>query len=155
MRRALTVLIGLICLVASGCSSPGTATHDSQQTIYEYTCCTAKDMNTVYRPGQTLVLHWIAVARSDGSVKSTAPVTLTAKLNGPFHSVSEAKSRPSAGGSLASTPRHISEYTGGSPTSEILIPATTMSGYFNLTTRVEGNGNMVAATGTIRVDAGR
>lgn len=142
---------GLAGLAVSGCAGSRPSTNGPQKAVFEYTCCSAKDMDAIYRPGQTLVLHWIAVSSPATSATNTISVKLTANLSGPFADVSAAKRSSGSPAAVRAATLNTTEQTRGAPISRIAIPASAPSGYFNLTTRVDDDGNIVRGTGTIHV----
>jgi hypothetical protein len=109
-------------------------------TVYQYTCCTATDVDRMYHPGDTVVLHWSAVAGPTPA--HDGRVSLGAGMSGPFPDAASVKSlAPLHDGhstvKLAATPVDVSLSAGGSPVSRILIPRGTPPGYYDLGTTEE------------------
>jgi hypothetical protein len=131
---------------SSGSQLPATAeTHPAESggplvTVYRYTCCAAADVDRVYHPGDTVVLHWSAVARPTHA--HDGRVSLGAGMSGPFPDAASVKSlAPLHDGQsavkLAATPVDVSLSAGGSPVSRIRIPRGTPPGYYDLGTTEE------------------
>ncbi|MDT5127193.1 MAG: hypothetical protein QOH54_2837 [Mycobacterium sp.] len=153
MIRSLSISALIVVLALAGCSR-AQSNAGPQKALFAYTCCRASDMTATYRPGQTMVIHWIVTSTATQSRKSALPVELSAGLSGPFADVVLAKDSPKATrNAVSATPLKISESTGGSPTSRITIPTTAGTGYFNLTTSINDGGGVVTNVGTIHVVA--
>jgi hypothetical protein len=105
---------------------------------FSYTCCAASVVNTVYHPGQTIVIHWSSSRYSlDGSRAAT--ITLSMGLSGPFRTVASLKhdsigAHPQLGRTTANAaPIHLRNNVPESPVSRIQIPKDAAPGYYNMT----------------------
>ncbi len=151
----------VVCLVMSvltGACDAGSTTSAVAGQI-SYTCCEAKDIETLYRPGDDLALHWIVNA-PDGPVKGSPQVELTATLTGPYSSVETLKAAPdvaqSAPGKVAFTavPVRPSGTPDERPVSTIEISSDAEPGYYNLDFAVvDDGGSSVSGASVIRVVA--
>ena len=87
---------------------------------YNYTCCRAPMINTIYRPGELISARWIQATDAE---KSTQPasIVLSMKLSGPYRSVILLKlsfrgSSRKKGYDVRRCPTdHSFEYGGGQP----------------------------------------
>jgi hypothetical protein len=110
-------------------------------------------MDATYRPGQTLVIHWIVTPATSAPATPLA-TDLDGSLTGPFTNIAAAKaSGASQTTIIRATTLHLTDQTGGLPTSRIVIPADTAPGFYNLRTSSTISGNSVGGTGTIQIAA--
>ncbi|MFG1872492.1 hypothetical protein [Micromonospora arborensis] len=152
-------LVAVVCLgmlVTSGCGSGRSTTAAGTPTTY--TCCDGEDVDTVYRPGQEMTVHWIVRPASDPAV-TPAEVELTARLTGPYGDVSELKSaaggtEPPASGEVTfeAEPVRPSGAAGERPVSVIAIAEDAPPGYYNLLFSVHQGGGGVSGASVVRVD---
>jgi hypothetical protein len=117
-----------------------------------YTCCSSQDVNTVYHPGETLRLHWIATRVMTTNPNPTR-VTLTAQLNGPFVDEAHLKGNPTGGTTLLAPPIEATTTVGESHTSTISLPATLVPGYYNLTSATSVPSFHASGASIVRVEA--
>ncbi|MFG2045436.1 hypothetical protein [Dactylosporangium sp. NPDC048998] len=120
-----------------------------------YTCCEARDVDTLYRPGQTLTVHWI-VSGSDQPGATQPHVELAARLIGPYASVDTLKAAtddqtPSEAVTFAAAPVRPSGTPDERPVSTIVIGPEAKPGYYNLITSVTGEGSTVSGASIIHV----
>ncbi|GAB1643775.1 hypothetical protein [Krasilnikovia sp. MM14-A1259] len=121
-----------------------------------YTCCSAKDVDPPYRPGQTMSVHWKA-APPDGPSAGAPQVELTARLTGPYASVDGLKAATEdlqgAAGDVTFTAPAIrpSGTPGEQPVSTILIDADARPGYYDLITSVKQGGTSNSGASVIQV----
>jgi hypothetical protein len=151
-RVALVACLALASLV--GCSAhPSGPAPAAPKT---YTCCKAKDIDTPYRPGDILTIHWIANS-SNGPAASSPGVELTARLTGPYQTVDELKAATPdtrhADGEVTFTapPVHPSGTPDEQPVSIIVIGTDAKPGYYNLVFSVAQNGGTSGGASIVRV----
>lgn len=144
----------LTCLsVVTACSAASSGETVKRSAIFSYTCCRSSDVDTVYRPGDTVTIHWIAT--SDPSQRSTSahPVVLTASLTGAFGNAQAAKH--SATNVVAQTrraePIRTTDQVGGIPVSKIALPKDAAPGLYDLRTVMTTGGGSVTGAGIIRI----
>ena len=114
-----------------------TAISNGSPATYTYACCDFQFVNTVYRPGEILRLHWTRVLDQAG-LNPKVTMTLTAKLSGPFSTVESLK-RSSVGSHQKPQPVEAAAATiqlinrvAAHPVSLIQIPTNAGVGYYNL-----------------------
>ena len=123
---------------------------------YDYSCCQAPMIDTIYRPGELISARWI---RATDAMKTTrlASIVLSMKLSGPYRSVIRLK--------LSSVGRHARRGTtfvaarrntllstvAANPWSTLRLPATAGAGYYNLTFTVHTKNLTVSGASIIRV----
>ncbi|NES29193.1 hypothetical protein GCE86_18395 [Micromonospora terminaliae] len=119
-----------------------------------YRCCEAQDIERPYQPGQTLTVHW-TVESPDGPGGGHPQVELTARLTGPFATVSDLKAateaNPNAPGpvTFAAAPVRPSGLPDERPVSSVVIGPDARPGYYNLVTSVVDGGNTASGGGSI------
>lgn len=146
----------LLVAAVSACAGQGPQSDAVAQVTYS--CCEAKDVETLYRPGQTLTIHWI-VNRSDEPGATTQPVELAAHLTGPFATVEELKAATGdarAVPGLATFRAAVIRPSGipdERPVSVITIGSAAGTGYYNLSTTVTqlDEGSRAGGDGIIQV----
>lgn len=121
----------LIAVALSGCSAPVRSFQ-----IYEYQCCSAADIETIYSPGQTVALHWTPHRVTRDSPRVPSESTISVKLYGPYSSVSSIKGSPTTptGSPLAiAKPLHPSVTVAQRGlSSDLPIPADARPGYYSV-----------------------
>jgi len=153
---SLCQVVMVACLAVFGlaaCSEPATPAPVGPS----YSCCEAKDIETVYRPGQTLALHWLV---TPGEVGAPARhLELAARLTGPFGSVDDLKATTSRAGHAAgrvtfsaATVRPTGEPR-ERPVSSIAISPEAEPGYYDLISSVTEGGGTVSGETIIQVTA--
>jgi hypothetical protein len=115
-----------------------------------YTCCAAKNVDTLYHPGDTLTVHWI-VRPSDAGTRNSVPVELTAVLTGSFGSVDALKAGASGSVRYAAAPIHPTGSPGEQPVSTIVIGSDAPPGYYNLATAATQGGGSAGGASIVRV----
>lgn len=148
---AATAIVISIAVFLTGCASPA----QSYQ-VYDYQCCSATDIDTIYTPGQTVALHW-----TPHRVTMTAPVmpsnpTISANLYGPYPSVSSLKaaaaSPPAKPLVTAKLLRPSIAVAQRSPSSDLPIPIDAAPGYYSVvTTTTWSKGNSTAGSSIIQI----
>jgi hypothetical protein len=120
-----------IAAALSGCSSPARSFQ-----IYEYQCCSATDIDTVYSPGQVVALHWTPYRVTTDSPRMPSDPTISVKLYGPYVSVSSIKGSTAA---PPGKPLAIAKLLHPSVSvveknlsSDVLIPADATPGYYSV-----------------------
>ncbi|MBM7494263.1 hypothetical protein JOD64_005485 [Micromonospora luteifusca] len=147
----LVVAAFLVCLVTSGCGLGQFTTAEGTSTTY--TCCDATDVDTVYQPGQNIILQWIVMPGTAPAAKSPQ-VELTARLTGPYADPSELKNattgkvRPaSKEATFQAPPVRPSGAADERPSSVIPIAEDALPGYYNLIFAIrEGDGSVSGAS---------
>jgi len=140
--------LGAMLLTAScGAASTSAVTYAT----YSVTCCQSSDIDQLYHPGETLVLHWIVSPGPPTSSHAPTRLTLSASLDGAFGSVADLK----GGSPAADTPRAASvTTTDRSPTvpnSVIQLPADLAPGYYNLVFKIAAAGNSFGGASVIQI----
>ncbi|MDQ6856663.1 MAG: hypothetical protein M3Z57_06275 [Candidatus Dormibacteraeota bacterium] len=151
MRVVNCAVAGLLAGVGlAGCSSAPLATF----TRYQYTCCDAADVVSVWHPGQTLTVHWTAhsVVTTDSTTRT---VSLTVALRGPYRDVNSLKQGGDASTSLAGAPLTASDGTPSSPVSVIVLPPSLATGFYNLTETVSSTSGSSSGSSVVQVAPGR
>jgi len=151
-------LIVLIVRPAHPLASPDSSgsTLNGPPFAYSYTCCTESLVNTVYHPGDTIVVRWIRSAGIPTRVRATS-ITLSTGLSGPYRTVTLLKTdsvgaHPQLGGTnVSAVPIRVMDRTIASPVSILRIPADAGAGYYNLTTTVGTKNLTIGGAGIIRV----
>jgi hypothetical protein len=135
-----------------------TPTFSGPPYAYSYTCCGASVVDTIYHPGQTIVIHWSRTQYSlDGNRPAT--VTLSMGLSGPFRSVSTLKldsvgAHPHRGPITAnSASLRVKDTAADNPVSRILIPKDASSGYYNMTMKTGTKNLWVSGASVIRIES--
>ncbi len=152
-RDALTAAAAVFALSAAlaGCgpSSPQSSRHATTYARFTYTCCSAKLVSRSWHPGQTVPVRWSAVAGAPSSRPNAVPITLSARLTGPFKRVADLKSTMAASAPVTGVTRrrslvapaiHTTSLAGGAPVSLIVLPAQTPPGFYDLHTAVVAAG---------------
>ena len=142
---------------STNATSPGD-TFAGPPFAYSYTCCEASVVNTIYHPGQTIVVHWSRTQYSlDGNRAAT--ITLSMGLTGPFRTVNSLKhesigAHPHLGRTTASSALiHLKDNVVDSPVSRIQIPKDAGSGYYNMTTKTGTKDLWVSGATVIRIES--
>jgi hypothetical protein len=148
--RNRVLLVGCLLSALASCTATPSAPTATGPT---YTCCEAADINRIYKPGETLTVHWIVVPAT-GAVSSPTQVELRARLSGPYTTVDNLKATPdNASPAVTARPVRPSGQLGEQPVSVIPIPPTAAPGYYNLVTSVSGPAGSVSGASIIRVVA--
>lgn len=143
-------LVGGVAVLTSGCSgSSGPSASALTHPTYRYGCCAAGDLDHALHAGDTFAVHWIVTDAPP--TDHPTPVRLGALLNGPFTSVSLLKARPTAAPAVSSVAVRTTDWAGGSPVSVFDIPAAAAPGFYNLTTTVSVDGQMISAGAIVQV----
>ena len=125
------------CLLLAACSSAPVTSGESYQT-YAYNCCAEISEITVWHPGEHLTLHWQSQANGTTTVSTPQTVKLRLTLTGPFSTVDALKTAitshriPTGVRSIDAETPAVSDRTGGTPASELNLPADLAPGYYNL-----------------------
>ncbi|MGC4749441.1 hypothetical protein ACLQ28_27865 [Micromonospora sp. DT201] len=115
------------------------------------------DVDTVYRPGQQLTVHWTVKPGTDPAAKPLQ-VELAARLTGPYAGVDDLKdaatsaAQPAAGVVTFEAP--LVRPSGASderPVSLISIAEDASPGYYNLITSVQQGEESVLGASVVRV----
>lgn len=148
----LTVALAALGLIGAGCSASG-GTNGPQRAVTTFTCCTGRDVNRVYHPGDTMTIHWIKDTGRTGTHGQSAYM-LKAELDGSFQGVVQAKAPHALGVHTASA--HLIQVSPAladtaTPVSRIRIAVDATPGLYNLTTTVIDGGSRESGTTIIRV----
>jgi hypothetical protein len=140
-----------IAAALSGCSSPVRSFR-----IYEYQCCSAADVETIYSPGQIVALHWAPHRVATESLHMPSGPTISAKLYGPYATVKSIKgSATSPRGKPLAIAKMLHPSVAVAQTSlssNLLIPADAAPGYYSVvTTTTSSPGNSAEGATIIRV----
>ena len=159
---AVVVALALVGLVrishTSTVENVSPPTMDGPPFSFSYTCCSASVVDTIYHPGQTIVVHWSRTQYSrDGARPAT--ITLSMGLTGPFGTVSSLKQKsigahPQLGPITANAaPIRLKDNVAGSPVSRIQIPKDATSGYYNMTMKTGTKDLSVSGASVIRIES--
>jgi hypothetical protein len=101
--------------------------------------------------------HWIVQNEVPTSATQSTEIDLSAKLSGPYADVSSLKQREVTGASsiaaapsIAAVPIVTSDWAGGAPPSRLLILATAVPGFYDLSTAVKPGGMTAGGAGILR-----
>lgn len=122
-----------IAAALSGCSSPARSFQ-----IYEYQCCSAADIDTIYSPGQVVALRWTPHRVTADSPRVPSDPTISVKFYGPYVSASSIKGSTTT---PLGKPLAIAKLLHPSVTvaqknlsSDVLIPTDATPGYYSVIT---------------------
>jgi len=148
---ACAVVAISIVVLLTGCSSP-LRNHQ----VYEYQCCSATDIDTIYTPGQTVALHWTPHRTTVIAPVRPSDPSISATLYGPYPSVSSIKDsatsppgKPFATAkllrpSIAAAQRNLS--------SDLPIPSDAAPGYYRVDmTTTWSKGNFTSGSSIIQI----
>lgn len=151
----MRVVIGLasLALVLAGCASTA-VNQGPRQAVSTFTCCTGRDVNRTYHPGDLVTIHWIRDTSEAVTQSSPIPITLTAHLDGAFAGIGQAKT-PGAHGNdqVTAPPVQVTDRTLRAPVSRLRIPAGAAPGLYNLTFRIAQSGGSLSGGAIIHVTA--
>ncbi|MEV6812553.1 hypothetical protein [Micromonospora sp. NPDC051296] len=122
-----------------------------------YTCCETADVETLYEPGQTFILHWIVELLDEPPATTPPQVELNAHLTGPFATVDELKAvamgtkNVSGLVTLTAEPVRPAGTPDERPVSTIVIDPSAKPGYYNLVSSVVDRGSTVSGESIIQV----
>jgi hypothetical protein len=153
-RLMLVAVVSLAAIIGWRSLSSG-STPARDKAWVSFSCCRSGDVDRVYHPGDTVRVHWIADDRPDGSTGRAVPLTLTARIVGTFTSAQQMKRHlyMSADG-IDSEPIHVTEQSlGRHPVSEIRLPDDIRPGLYGLVWKIDEDGSVVSAAGSIKVAA--
>lgn len=146
---ALAVAAVVFARLGHGRPAPGS------QASVSYTCCRPADIDPVFHPGQTMLLHWtVTVTRgaatgATGATGIAAPTRLDVQLSGPY---AAAGAKGAGAPVVARAPQLlVTGREAAAPVSRLRIPAGAAPGYYQLRTATSRAGDRVAGTATVRV----
>jgi hypothetical protein len=142
VTRYLPVLALAALLSATACAPPP---EPAPVTEIGYTCCDAKDVETIYHPGETMTVHWTVIHPDAAPAHSV----LTAGLTGPYGDVDALKSSYGHKGPSTFTATALRPVPGDKPVSTIVIASSAAPGFYSLTTAVTYGGGSKAGGGSI------
>ncbi|GIF48078.1 hypothetical protein DFJ67_2028 [Asanoa ferruginea] len=146
--RPHALLLGFVALAGlSGCTESASPT-----VTVTYSCCVAADVETQYRPGQTMTVHWI-VQTPEGPVSGPPQVELTASLAGPYASADDLKGGAAPATTYTAVPVRPAGTPDEQPVSTIVIGADAQPGYYNLVTSANQDGATAGGSSVVRVVA--
>jgi len=152
-RRFASVLIPLLpALMLAGCVGPSAQT--TTYTSYGLTCCTAGDVDMLWRPGSTVDLHLIPMSSQVTTVNPTHHVRITGLLSGPFADVATLKQGREGADKVTGSPVVFDDREVPSSDSVItfLLPANLPSGLYNLDVNTDfGDGGSAGGASIVRV----
>lgn len=153
MSRRPAPLLALVVVLAAGCSLSNGGSAGPVRAVSGFTCCTARDINRVYHPGDVVTIHWIIDTTQAAAPARPASVTLTAALDGGFATAADAKSGRTAGTrQVRAEPVRVTDGTTVAPLSRLRIPDDATPGLYNLTTTTATGGITMSGTSIIRVE---
>ena len=99
IRRSPLWLLGLGALPLTSCGAASTSgvTYATDWV----SCCQNADMNQLYHPGETLVLHWIVSPGQPTSSDAATTLTLSASLAGAYGRVTDLNAPGSSSGAAS------------------------------------------------------
>jgi hypothetical protein len=154
-RWSTTWTAGLITVLLATTALPaGSSTARTPR--YDYGCCQATLVNTVYHPGDRIALHWIRRALSP-STRPPVTMTLSVTVTGPYVSVMTLKLsatkriHTTARFTLKAPAIKVFDTIAARPVSVVRLPASATAGYYNLATKVSTTNFGVGAATIIRV----
>ena len=156
MRRIpLLAIAGMLSAgFFAGCSPSSGGPPAATYARYSFTCCTASDIQTAWRPGETVSLHWIVVAAGATADNRPVPIILTAVLAGPYTSVSALKAGGPAARTIRAAALNTDDRTPTSLTSAFALPSDFAPGLYNLAFKVDyGGGNSAGGASVVQVGA--
>ncbi len=153
-RIASLAIVGMVAAgFLGGCSPSGAGQSGVSHARYTFTCCTASDIQSPWRPGATVSLHWIVVAGATADSRPV-PVTLRAVLAGPHANVNGLKGGAPAARTLPAAALKTDDRNPSAPTSTFALPSDLVPGFYNLVFTVDyGGGNSMAGASVIQVGA--
>ncbi|PZG12429.1 hypothetical protein C1I95_25850 [Micromonospora craterilacus] len=122
-----------------------------------YTCCETADVETLYEPGQTFILHWIVELLDDPTATAPPQVELNAHLTGPFATVDDLKAVAMGTKNLPGLVTFTAEPVRPAgtpderPVSTIVIEPSAKPGYYNLVNSVADRESKVSGESIIQV----
>ncbi len=141
---------GFLC----GCSPSSAGQSAVTYARYTFTCCTASDIQSAWRPGETVSLHWIVVAAGATADSRPLPITITAVLAGPYASANRLKGGAPAARTLPAEALHTDDHNPTAPTSTFALPSDLAPGFYNLAFKVDyGGGHSLAGASIVQVGA--
>ena len=138
----------VVILILTGCTSSEVPISVQQ---YDYSCCIASDVDTIYSPNSTLSLHWKVTKTTVQAPARPGATSLHAVLYGPFETVEELKLTPHAGAGLKAPTLHPDVKAGSAATSEIAIPERAEPGYYDLSFTVDSSDFSTSGDTVVRV----
>lgn len=156
-KRSTAVACGVVAVLVDsteGCSSAHTPPSGVRRVSYQYSCCSAADVEPVRQPpGEMLTLHWVVTpSRGSEPERPSEAMTLASSLTGAFSDVASLKRvSPSAATTIQASDVTTTTWMGGAPTSIISIPATASPGMYNLSIRITSGGPSVGGDTVIQV----
>ena len=155
MLRGGASIIAAAAFVLTSCSSSSSVSTLSYP-AYTYTCCAEITAITIWQPGQHLTLHWASQLTKTTDVTPHA-VVLRLTLTGPFNTVDQLKTdintgtRPPGVRSIKAPDLSVTDFTGGTPASELDLPADLQPGYYNLDTLTASGGSSAGGGAVIEI----
>ena len=143
MRRRGLAFATAVLVAACGSTNPsGGVTYAT----YSYNCCAEISADPItWHSGQHLTLHWTAIAGQPTPDRTAHAMKLHIRLTGPFATVDALKQAngqgrtPAGVRSIDAMTRSVTDRTGGTPASELDLPADLPAGYYNLDTSVSSD----------------
>jgi hypothetical protein len=120
---------------------------------YQFTCCTDADINQVWHPGETVMLHWHAESATPDGTNTPNDVLLTAVLSGPYGDVPALKKGGGVPYAVQGSVVRTNDRSATSPVTTFILPSDLPAGYYSLTIKVDrGRGNSMSAGSVVRVE---
>ena len=144
--------IALSIIARSGGTASPASSGETYVATYTYSCCSAKFVDTVYRPGEVMVLRWIRTVVPPAG-NGHGDYLLSARLSGPFSSVErlkftfEASPHARAALNLSSPVIRVANTSGAKPVTVLRIPISAAPGYYNLSTTIGTSPRSVEMSG--------
>jgi hypothetical protein len=147
---SVLILLGLLC---AACGGPSPHASGVSYATTRFTCCTRADVEQVWRPGETLTVHWIAQDGARTADAAPHAVRLTVTLTGPYADAASLKRAAAAARRLEAAAITVDDRTATAPISAIALPADLPPGLYDLAFEVDlGGGNRMGGASVVRVD---
>lgn len=156
MRRSGSAITLALLAVLGGCAQPpdGEEAAHTLATAASFTCCESADIDPVRHPGETFQLHWIMTLTPAPKGTPIQQIVLRASLSDGYPSVQQLKNAETDASAIAASDS-ITTSTAATiaPVTDITIPETAATGYYNLSTSIDTEGAILRGSSLIRVEA--
>lgn len=145
-------MLSAVALVTTGCgTAAGGSATGRVHTVYTYSCCRAADLTPAH-PGERLLLHWSVTSSRPPRPQGAQRVTLSARLSGPFSSVTSLKRKAghvATAVAVTAQTLHTTDSAGRREVSVLRIPHDAGPGLYELDTGTRWRGGLAQSGGTI------
>lgn len=142
-------------LLAAGCGTGAPPPPGPMFARYQFTCCTDADINQVWHPGDTVMLHWHAESTTPDGTNTPHDVLLTAALSGPYGDVPTLKQGGGAQYAVQGSVVRTNDRSAASPVTTFFLPSDLPAGYYSLTIKVDTGGGNSTSFGSVVVVGAR